>query len=275
MADRGSCRHCRKRTSAKDDHGFICVTCSRSTGRLVDRRGGDRKSKRFRGQDSEVDLSSPEESGYSPEPTKCGQISFLEDKYVRDAEYLSGLEVDVLVHDIDEQVGVKNVGLLKSFLYFWCLMLLQQPKVLVPDETKHCIEAWVARGPALHRNIAQYVPLLGKVPPILDGAMRSRPKFAVAMWKKVWRRQPVTEARVAAWVLLVACFRYLGTQQFMEDAMLAGAKESLSAGLTEESLEAVVGGLEHSIREALKFRTSVSVSWAKLVIIAKEAMKRS
>eukprot|EP00913_Durusdinium_trenchii_P010347 g9702.t1 len=88
--------------------------------------------------------------------------------------------------------------------------------------------------------------------------MRSRPKFAVAMWKKVWRRQPVTEARVAAWVLLVACFRYLGTQQFMEDAMLAGAKESLSAGLTEESLEAVVGGLEHSIREALKFRTSVS-----------------
>ena len=52
-------------------------------------------------------------------------------------------------------------------------------------------------------------------------------------------------------------------------------EESLSAGLTEESLEAVVGGLEHSIREALKFRTSVSVSWAKLVIIAKEAMKRS
>lgn len=170
MASRGKCRECQKRTSARDDRGFVCVACNS----LADQRGGDRKSMRFKG--AAATSSSSEESGADsevPEPTKCGSISFVDEKYTKCAEFIGGPGVDALCEEVDRAVGVRDMQLWRSFLYFWVLMLLQQPEALVPEDTKNRIAVWVAE--ALRRHIVQHVPLLGKVPP---GAGRGSEKPA-------------------------------------------------------------------------------------------------
>ncbi|CAK0808275.1 unnamed protein product, partial [Prorocentrum cordatum] len=209
--------------------------------------------------DSEQDQEHDEDTR---EPTSWTGISYQGDdseKYLVGAdlmsENLSNASDHIAVH-----MSFTNKPLFRAFFYFYCLLVVVQPDVLVPKETWDRVESGLERAPSLHRAIVSHAPLLGRQPR-LGAALRSRACCAVSIYRRIFRSAPATEARLAAWLSCDCMLRYTGTSKFIEDTAMRdprAALRHLCDGVTPDTSEAVAGFFRAPVLGKLHLMSSVT-----------------
>ena len=157
-------------------------------------------------------------------PHKRSGLGFDDEKYVEHVELIKGPLSDQC-RDWASTLGFCNSELFSSFVYFLALLALEQPSWIVPAEAKQLLRSSLGDVSNLHAALMKHAPLIdGKGPPVLDACATSSCHFAATMFNTLFAQACLDEARLAAWLLLVCIYRYIGTATFIEQVLFLHTK---------------------------------------------------
>ncbi|CAK0845739.1 unnamed protein product [Prorocentrum cordatum] len=195
------------------------------------------------------------------EPTSWTGISYQgydSEKYLLGSDLMSE-DLSSASDQIAVRMGFVSKPLFRAFFYFYCLLVVVQPDVLVPRAIRERVESGssalrccIDLSCLTHLCWASSLALTRRSGLVV---------FAVRVYRRIFRSAPTTDARLAVWLVCDCVLRCTGAPKFIDDTALrdpGAARRHLCDGVTLETSEAVPQFLRASVLSKLHLMSSVT-----------------